>query len=457
MAEWREELAALLGPRFSTAAAIRQAHGGGEGLRDAVLPDAVAFAHATEEVAAIMRVCAGAGVPVIPFGTGTSLEGHLQALRGGLSLDLSGMDRILAVNAADMDCRVEAGVTREALNAHLRDMGLFFPPDPGANASIGGMAATRASGTNAVRYGTMRELVLGLEVVLADGRIIRTGGRARKSSAGYDLTRLFVGSEGTLGIITQVQLRLAAIPEAVRAATVQFPTLDGAVACVMDVMQAGIAMARIELLDALQMEACIRWSRLEALAPLPSLFLEFHGSDAGVAEQVAAVAAIAAAHGGQGWAFAESAEARSRLWKARHDAYHAARALAPGKDSLTTDACVPISRLADCINACRADAEALQLVAPIVGHVGDGNFHMLVLCDPADPDERARAEALCARVAVHALACGGTITGEHGIGVHKLAAMRAEHDEGALAVMRAIKAALDPAGLLNPGKTVPAA
>jgi D-lactate dehydrogenase (cytochrome) len=238
---------------------------------------------------------------------------------------------------------------------------------------------------------------------------------------------------------------------------VQFPTLDGAVACVMDVMQAGIAMARIELLDALQMEACIRWSGLAGLAPLPSLFLEFHGSAGTVAEQVAAVAEIAAGHGGQGFAFAESAEARSRLWKARHDAYHAARALAPGKDSLTTDACVPISRLADCINACRADAEALQLVAPIVGHVGDGNFHMLVLCDPADPDERARAETLCARVAVHALACGGTITGEHGIGIHKLTAMRAEHDDGALDVMRAIKAALDPAGLLNPGKTVPAA
>ncbi|WP_310496426.1 FAD-linked oxidase C-terminal domain-containing protein [Sandarakinorhabdus sp.] len=450
-------LTATLGDRLSTTAAICTAPGGGEGLRDSAPPDAVAFPRTTDEVAAIAVACAAARTPIIPFGTGTSLEGHVQALHGGVCIDLSAMDRIIAVNAADLDCRVEAGVTREALNLHLRDQGLFFPLDPGANASLGGMAATRASGTNAVRYGTMKDVVLGLTVVTPAGDVIRTGGRARKSSAGYDLTRLYIGSEGTLGIITEVQLRLFGIPECVLAATVQFPALAAAVETVIAVMQSGAGPARIELLDALQMQACIAWSGLSGLAALPTLFLEFHGGPAAVAEQAATVRALAAEFGGTAFAEAATTEARTALWKARHSAYHAARGLAPGKDSLTTDACVPISRLADCITACAAAATRLGLTAPIVGHVGDGNFHMLVLFDPADAGERARAEALATEVAVQALAHGGTITGEHGIGMHKLDAMRDEHDAGALGAMRAIKAALDPLGIMNPGKTVPAA
>lgn len=450
-----DRLAERFGDQLSTQAAIREGHGRGEGLRDVALPDAVLFARSTADVAFALHLCNAARVPVIPFGTGTSLEGHLMALGGGISIDVSGMDRILGVNAGDLDCRVEAGVTREALNMALRDQGLFFPLDPGANASIGGMAATRASGTNAVRYGTMRDVVLGLTVVTPDGSIVQTGGRARKSAAGYDLTRLYVGSEGTLGLITEVQLRLFGIPETIMAATVQFTALPDAVAAVMAVMQCQIPVARIELLDALQMQACIAWSRLEGFARRPTLFLEFHGSPAGVAEQVAEVRGLVAGFGGTGFAFAETTEARSQLWKARHQAYHAARALAPGKDCFTTDACVPISRLADCIAACAARAEALGLQAPIVGHVGDGNFHMLVLFDPADAAERARADALAGFVADSAIAMGGTCSGEHGIGVHKLDALVAEHGMPAIAVMQALKAALDPHGIMNPGKTVP--
>ncbi len=443
------------GERLSTAAAIREGHGRGEGLRDLAPPDAVLFVSSTEEVAAAVALCDAARVPVIPFGTGTSLEGQLMALGGGISIDLSRMDSILAINPGDLDCRVEAGVTREALNLALRDQGLFFPLDPGANASIGGMAATRASGTNAVRYGTMREVVLGMTVVTPQGQVIRTGGRARKSAAGYDLTRLYLGSEGTLGIITEIQLRLFGIPETIAAASVRFERLDQAVEAVMAIMQCQIPMARIELLDALQMQACIAWSRLEGFAPVPTLFLEFHGSPATVAEQVAEVRALCEGCGGEGFAFAETTEARSALWKARHEAYHAARALAPGKDSFTTDACVPISRLADCVSACAARARELHLLAPIVGHVGDGNFHMLVLFDPADEDERERADRLTAFVADQAIAMGGTCTGEHGVGVHKLDALLAEHGVGAISVMQCIKTALDPNGIMNPGKTVP--
>jgi len=448
-------LADRFGAQLSTSAAIRDGHGRGEGLRDLAAPDAVLFASSSADVAFALALCNAARVPVIPFGTGTSLEGQLMALSGGVSIDLSRMDRILSVNPGDLDCRVEAGVMREALNVALRDQGLFFPLDPGANASIGGMAATRASGTNAVRYGTMREVVLGLTVVTPQGRIIRTGGRARKSAAGYDLTRLYIGSEGTLGVITEVQLRLFGIPETISAATVQFEALPDAVNAVMAVMQCQIPVARIELLDALQMQACIAWSSLDGFAPRPTLFLEFHGSPATVAEQVGEVRALVEGFGGSGFAFAESSEARSRLWKARHEAYHAARALSPGKDSFTTDACVPISRLADCIAACAARAEALCLTAPIVGHVGDGNFHMLVLFDPADAGERARADALAAFVASTAIDLGGTCSGEHGIGVHKLDALVAEHGGGAIAVMQTLKAALDPNGIMNPGKTVP--
>lgn len=450
------QLSSRFGDRLSTSAAIREGHGRGEGLRDLAIPDAVLFAQSNEDVAAALALCNAARVPVIAFGTGTSLEGQLMALGGGISIDLSRMDAILSVNPGDLDCRVQAGVTREALNRALRDQGLFFPLDPGANASIGGMAATRASGTNAVRYGTMREAVLGLTVVTPEGRIITTGGRARKSAAGYDLTRLYIGSEGTLGIITEVQLRLFGIPETISAASVQFDTLASAVETVMAVMQCQIPMARIELLDALQMEACIRWSKLEGLDPAPTLFLEFHGSPATVAEQVAEVRALCDAFGGQRFAFAETTEARAALWKARHEAYHAARGLVPGHDSFTTDACVPISRLADCIAACAGKSQELGLVAPIVGHVGDGNFHMLVLFDPLDAAMRARADALATFVADTAIAMGGTCTGEHGIGIHKLDAMVAEHGPDAITVMQAVKAALDPHGIMNPGKTVPA-
>ncbi len=340
------------------------------------------------------------------------------------------------------------------MNAELKGTGLFFPIDPGANATIGGMASTRASGTNAVRYGTMRENVLGLTVVTADGRIVHTGGRARKSSAGYDLTRLFVGSEGTLGIITEIQLRLYGLPEAISAAVCQFPDLKSAVDTVIIAMQLGIPVARIELLDDVQMDACIRYSQLTGFAAKPTLFFEFHGSDAGVREQSETIEQIAADHGGSQFQWATKAEDRSRLWKARHDAYYAALALAPGKQAFATDACVPISRLTDCVLETKADVVATGLVAPIVGHVGDGNFHLVVLFDPASADERAKAEALAARVSLRAIAMGGTCTGEHGIGVHKLDALVAEHGD-AVALMQAIKRALDPHDILNPGKTVP--
>jgi D-lactate dehydrogenase (cytochrome) len=449
-------LAARFGTALSTNPGVREAHGRGEGMSDAAAPDAVLFARSTAEVADAVAICAAHGLPVIPHGAGTSLEGQLLALEGGLSLDLTGMDRILAVHADDLDCHVEAGVTREALNAHLRDSGLFFPLDPGANATLGGMAATRASGTNAVRYGTMREVVLGLTVVTPQGEVIHTGGRARKSAAGYDLTRLYVGSEGTLGVITELRLRLFGIPETIASAVVQFAGIEGAVTTVTQTLQMGVPVARIELLDALQMRASIRWSKLEGLAEAPTLFLEFHGSPASVAEQVETVRALAEANGGGAFQWADTAEARNRLWKARHEGYHAARALAPGKAAFATDACVPIAALGAAIAEATARAGALGLLAPVIGHVGDGNFHMLVLHDPADPAELARAEALTEAVSAIALAHGGTITGEHGVGVHKLGKMPAEHG-AALGVMAAIKRALDPQGIMNPGKTVPAA
>ena len=443
------------GDRVLTSDAVRDAHGRGEGLHDIMRPDAVVLAQSTEDVAAVVGICHDTRVPVIPFGVGTSLEGQVQALHGGISLDLSGMAKVLAVNGADLDCRVEAGVTREALNAHIKAEGLFFPLDPGANATLGGMAATRASGTNAVRYGTMREVTLGLTVVTPDGSVIRTGGRARKSSAGYDLTRLYVGSEGTLGVITELQLRLFGIPEVIAAAVCQFDSLRGAIDAVVTIMQFGIPLARIELLDAVQMRACIGYSKLAGLAEAATLFLEFHGAPASVDEQVAQVAEVAAANGGGALRWAKAQEERTALWTARHDAYWAARSLRPGCETFATDACVPISRLADCILETTAEAEALGLVAPVVGHVGDGNFHMLVLFDPADMGERDRAQALADSIARRSLAMGGTISGEHGVGLHKLGLMAAEHGD-ALAVMRALKAALDPRGIMNPGKLLPA-
>jgi D-lactate dehydrogenase (cytochrome) len=440
--------------RAVTSTAIREQHGHGEGMADAALPDVVVFPHTNEEVAAIVRLCHAARIPVIAFGIGTSLEGHVAALYGGVCIDLSQMNHVLDVNVADLDCRVQAGVTREQVNAELKGTGLFFPIDPGANATIGGMASTRASGTNAVRYGTMRENVLGLTVITPDGRIVRTGGRARKSSAGYDLTRLFVGSEGTLGIITEVQLRLYGIPEAISAAVCQFTDLKSAVDTVIVAMQMGIPVARIELLDDAQMDVCIRYSKLEGFKPAPTLFFEFHGTDAGVREQAELMQSITAEHGGGAFEWATRTEDRARLWKARHSAYYASKACYPGMEAFATDACVPISRLADCVMESKADADATGLVAPIVGHVGDGNFHLTIIFDPTRPEERAKAEALAKRVSMRAIAMGGTCTGEHGIGVHKLEALVAEHGE-AVELMQTIKRALDPRNIMNPGKTVP--
>lgn len=442
------------GERANTTRAVREHHAHGEGLADPALPDVVVFPHSNDEVASIVRLCHLARVPVIAFGVGTSLEGHVAALYGGVCVDLSQMDRVLDVNVDDLDCRVQAGVTREQLNAELKGSGVFFPIDPGANATIGGMAATRASGTNAVRYGTMRENVLGLTVVTADGRIVRTGGRARKSSAGYDLTRLFVGAEGTLGVITEIQLRLYGVPEAIAAAVCQFPDLSGAVKTVIVAMQTGIPVARIELLDEVQMDACIRHSKLEGFAAQPTLFFEFHGSPAGVREQTEAMQAISNEFGGSAYQWATQPEDRSRLWKARHAAYYAALALKPGSMGLATDACVPLSRLADCILETKHDIEASGLIAPIVGHVGDGNFHLIVLFDPSDAEERKRAEALAHGVSSRAIRMGGTCTGEHGIGWHKLDLLAQEHGE-AVELMRAVKRALDPLNIMNPGKTVP--
>jgi D-lactate dehydrogenase (cytochrome) len=454
VAELVTRLAGDFGDRAVTSHAVREHHSHGEGLADAALPDVVVFPHSNEEVAAIVRLCHVARVPVIAFGVGTSLEGHVAALYGGVCVDLSQMNRVLETNVEDLDCRVQAGVTREQLNAELKGTGLFFPIDPGANATIGGMAATRASGTNAVRYGTMRENVLGLTVVTADGRIVKTGGRARKSSAGYDLTRLFVGAEGTLGVITEIQLRLYGVPEAIQAAVCQFPDLASAVNTVILAMQTGISVARIELLDEVQMEASIRYSKLEGFALKPTLFFEFHGSEAGVREQSAAMQAASDEFGGGTYQWATKTEDRSRLWKARHDAYYAALAFKPGMTSFATDACVPISRLADCILETKLELEKSGLTAPILGHVGDGNFHLVILFDGADPAQRERAEALANGVSVRAISMGGTCTGEHGIGWHKLDVLAQEHGE-AVDLMRAIKRALDPRDIMNPGKTVP--
>jgi D-lactate dehydrogenase (cytochrome) len=454
-AELIEELRNLLGDRLSTAGAVREHHGKDESYHPNHPPDAVAFVRSTEEVAAVVRACARRGVPVIPFGTGTSLEGGVAALRGGVCIDLSGMDRILRVGAEDLDVTVEAGVTRKRLNEHLRDTGLFFPIDPGADASLGGMTATRVSGTNAVRYGTMRDNVLGLTVVLADGRIIHTGGRARKSSAGYDLTRLFVGSEGTLGVITEVTLRLYGIPEAVSAAVCPFETIRGAVDTVIATIQSGIPVARIELMDEVQMGAVVRHSKLDYPA-VPTLFFEFHGTESGVVEQAETVAAIAADNGGAGFHWATRPEDRSRLWQARHDAYYAALALRPGCGGWATDVCVPISRLADCILETKADLGQSRLLAPLVGHVGDGNFHLVFLVKPDDPEEMAEAAHLNERMVLRAIAMGGTCTGEHGVGYGKIPFLAVEHGD-AVDVMRAIKQALDPQNIMNPGKVVPMA
>jgi D-lactate dehydrogenase (cytochrome) len=448
-----ELLQARLGERVTTNRVLREQHGRGEGPYGGAAPDAVVTPASTEEVAFVVATCRDALVPIVAFGAGTSLEGHVEALRGGICIDLSAMDRILDVSVEDLDCHVEAGIRRRRLNEELRDTGLFFPVDPGADASLGGMAATRASGTNAVRYGTMRDVVLCLTAVMADGSIVHTGGRARKSAAGYDLTRLLIGSEGTLGIITELRLRLFGIPEAISAAVATFPDVRSAVETVQLTIQSGIPVARIELLDAVQMRACIAHSKLAGLEPAPTLFFEFHGSAAGVAEQAAAVEAIAGDFGGTGFRWSASTEERNQLWRARHDAYYAALALRPGCRGWATDVCVPISKLAACIAETEADLAESRLLAPLVGHVGDGNFHLLFLLDPDDPSEQARAKAVNARLIDRALALGGTCTGEHGIGFGKIASLEREHADG-MAVMRAIKTALDPASILNPGKVL---
>ena len=442
----------FLGERLSTAQAMREQHSRGEDTTPPTLPDAVAFVQTTDEVSRIMVLCHQHGVPVVPFGAGTSLEGHVNPVRGGVSLDLSQMTAVLELNAEDMDCLIEPGVTRQALNDFLRAEGLFFPVDPGSHCTIGGMCATRASGTNAVRYGTIRENVLGLEVVLADGRVIQTGGRTRKAANGYDLTRLFIGSEGTLGVITKIRLRLHGIPEGISAAVCQFPSLAAAVEAVSTVMQSGIPVARIELLDEDQMEACIRYSKLEGFAATTTLFLEFHGSPASVVEQAEAVEAVARDFGATSFEAATDPEARNRLWKARHDAYWAAIALKPGHLGITTDVCVPISRLTEAVVKAKETAKASGQTSCIVGHVGDGNFHCLILFPDNDQAALEKAWALDREIVAQGLAFGGTCSGEHGIGLGKREFLEQEHGEGALSVMRALKATLDPKGIMNPGK-----
>jgi D-lactate dehydrogenase (cytochrome) len=429
---------------------VLEQHGRDESYHPPAPPDAVFFAESTEEVADAVGVCAAAQVPVIAFGAGTSLEGHVGAVRGGVSIDLTAMRKVLEVNSADLDCRVEAGLTRLALAERLAPEGLFFPVDPGADATIGGMTATRASGTSAVRYGTMRENVLGLTVVLGDGRVIKTGGRARKSAAGYDLTRLFVGSEGTLGVITEVALRLYGTPEVIAAASCAFESIEGAVEAVIETVQLGIPVARIELLDEVQVAACNSYSGT-GLPELPTLFIELHGSEAGTREQAEALAEITGTHGGTGFAWATSTEERNALWRARHEAYYAALHLVPGARGWVTDVCVPISRLAECLVQTKRDLEGSFLQAPIVGHVGDGNFHVALLVDPDDPRQVAEASRLNERMIERALALGGTTTGEHGVGSGKIAYLEQEHGP-AVDVMRVVKAALDPNSILNPGK-----
>jgi D-lactate dehydrogenase (cytochrome) len=448
-----ERLRSIFGDRLTTSKSVLEQHGHGESWHPVQAPDAVCFPHSNEEVATIVKLCAESTTPVIAFGTGTSLEGQVQAVNGGISLDLTQMNQILEVNNEDMDCRVQAGVTRRELNQYLHDSGLFFPIDPGANTSIGGMTATRASGTNAVRYGTMRENVLGLTVVTANGEIIKTGTRARKSAAGYDLTRLFVGSEGTLGIITEICLRLHGLTEAISAAIVNFPDVRSAAEASIQTIQMGIPIARIEIVDRAYMKAINAYSKTD-YAELDTLFLEFHGTRAGVAEQVQMFDEISQEFGATGFQWADKEEDRRQLWRARHDAYYAGLAVYPGYQGYVTDVCVPISRLADCITETQADITASGLFAPVIGHVGDGNFHSTIFIEPDNEAMFAKALELDKRMVRRAQEMGGTCTGEHGIGIGKLKHMRNEHGDGAIVAMQAIKAALDPQNIMNPGKIV---
>ncbi len=445
------ELKAVFADRLSTAMAMREHHGRDESSYDPMLPDAVVFTHNSEEVAAAVRLCNQYRFPIIAYGTGTSLEGHILALQGGLSIDLSQMNQVVAVNPEDLTVTVQAGVTRKQLNTEIKDTGLFFPIDPGADASIGGMAATRASGTNAVRYGTMRENVLSLTVVTAEGKIIRTGTRAKKSSAGYDLTRLFVGSEGTLGIITEVTLKIYPQPEAISAAVCSFNDIASAVNTVIQTIQMGVPVARVEFVDENGVRAFNKHDKL-TLPEKPLLLFEFHGSEYGVKEQAELVQQIADEHQAIGFEWATRPEDRSRLWQARHNAYFALLQLRPGCRAISTDCCVPISRLAECLLETKADCEKEKIIHGIVGHVGDGNFHVQMLVDPNDPEDIARAEGVNERMVHRAIAMDGTCTGEHGIGLHKIDFLIHETGEDAVDMMRSIKHALDPNNIFNPGK-----
>ncbi len=449
--DFLQALQDLLGARLSTSRAVCEQHGRDESIFDTMAPQAVAFARSTQEVVSIVRLCRQHRVPLVPYGAGSSLEGHTLATQGGLTLNLQQMDQIVAIHAQDQTATVQPGVTRKALNTALRDSGLFFPVDPGADATIGGMCATRASGTNAVRYGTMRENVVNLSVVMPDGAVVQTARRARKSAAGYDLTHLFVGSEGTLGVVVQATIRLYPLPERVMAAVCAFADLQGAVQAVTTTIQLGVPVARCEFVDPVAIRAINRYSGT-GLPEQPHLFFEFHGSDAGVQEQVDLVQSVVQELGGTDFVWAHTPEERTRLWEARHNVYFAALLLRPGCRSIVTDVCVPISRLADCVDLTAEDLRQSGLIAPIVGHVGDGNFHVQMLVDGADADEVAMAEQLNARLVARALAMDGTCTGEHGIGLHKQQFLRDEVGDDSVRVMRAIKRALDPANLLNPGK-----
>ncbi|MBV1836164.1 FAD-binding oxidoreductase [Acetobacter estunensis] len=440
--------------QVSTVTSVREEHSHGEAMDAARLPEAVVFAQSTDDVSRVLSLCHEHRLPVVAFGAGTSVEGHVTPPEHAISLDLSRMTDIVQFNPEDLDCRVQAGLTRQELNSRIRDSGLFFPVDPGGEATLGGMCATRASGTAAVKYGTMKENVLGLTVVLASGEIIRTGGRVRKSSTGYDLTSLFIGSEGTLGIITEVQLRLYGLPEAVAAAVCQFETVDEAVRTAVEVIQYGIPVARVELADEVQMAACIAYSHLDELRPLPTLFFEFTGGPAAVREQVEATESLARENGGLGFDWADTPEERTRLWKARHNAYWAARAIEPTALVISTDCIVPISRLAELIDGVRHDIRESGLRAAMVGHVGDGNFHTLILTENT-PEGRKRLLDLDRKIVARALALDGSCSGEHGVGLGKLEFLETEHGAGALNVMRAIKKAMDPLNILNPGKLIP--
>lgn len=449
-------LAAKFGNRLVTSLAVRQQHANTTTWLVNQPPDAVVFPQSTEDVQDVVRLCATHRVPVIPYGTGTSLEGHVNAPFGGVSIDFRDMNQVLAVHAEDLDCVVEPGITRKQLNEYLRDQGLFFPLDPGADASLGGMAATRCSGTNAVRYGTMKDVVLALKVVMANGEVMTTARRARKSAAGYDLTRLMVGSEGTLGVITELTLKLHGIPEAISAAVCPFTSIQGACDAVIATIQSGIPVARIELLDEVQVRASNAYSKL-SLKETPTLFLEFHGTEASVAEQAQRFGEIAAEYGGGPSEWTTKPEERTRLWQARHDAYWSMVALRPGAKGFSTDVCVPISRLAECVVETRRDIDELGLIAPIVGHVGDGNFHVGPMIDMDNPAEIAAVERFLERLVERALAMEGTCTGEHGVGQGKMKYLKSEHGAAAMDAMRAIKAALDPVNLMNPGKILPVA